>query len=231
MRRLISLVSAAVALLALGLVLYNATLVDRRAPAVSRISLSAPANGDRVAQTLTAIDIEFSEAVRRSTVVERFRIEPYVAGAFSWDGTTAIFTPSAKLPGDTEFAVRIEPGFADLIGNVADAGVEPWTFRTVGPPTVVQAAPAEGESGLAMDGTIQLDFDRLMDTASVETAIRLDPPVAAHATWSGETVQLAFDGGLRFGTTYTLTVGSGAADTGGNRLREPFVMHFTTVAA
>lgn len=231
MRRLISLVSILVALVALGLVLYNATLVDRKAPGVVKVSLSAPAGEERLAQTLTAIDIEFSEPVRTGTVEARFRIEPFVAGAFSWDGTTAIFTPSAKLPGDTEFSIRIEAGYEDLLGNVAEVGLEPWIFRTVGPPAVVRAAPASGATGVAVDGVVELEFDRLMDTASVESAIRIDPPAAIHASWSGETVRLLFDTQLRFGTAYTLTVGREAADTGGNRLPEPFTLLFKTVAA
>jgi len=97
MRRLISLVSIVVALVGLALVLYNATLVDRKPPVVVEVSLSAPVGDARLAQTLTAIDIEFSEPVKTTTVEARFRIEPYVAGAFVWDGTTAIFSPSAKL--------------------------------------------------------------------------------------------------------------------------------------
>ena len=231
MRRLISIVSIAVALVALALVLYNATLVDRRAPGVVQVALSAPAGEERLAQTLTAIDIEFSEPVRTSTVEARFRIDPFVAGAFAWDGSTAIFTPSTKLPADTEFSIRIEAGFEDLVGNVADVGLEPWLFRTVGPPTIVRAAPGDGATGVAVDGVVDLEFDRLMDTASVEVAIRIDPPISLHASWSGETVRLLFDSQLRFGTTYTVSVGVAAADTGGNRLREPFTVRFSTVAA
>jgi hypothetical protein len=231
MRRLISLVSIVVALVALGLVLYNATLVDRRAPGIARVFLSTPAGGDRLAQTLTAIDIQFSEAVRTSTVEGRFRIQPYVPGAFAWDGPTVIFTPSAKLPPDTEFTIRIEAGFEDLVGNVAEIGLEPWVFRTVGPPVVIRAAPIDGTTGVPVDGAVDLDFDRLMDTASVEAAIRLDPPVSLRLSWSGETVRLTFDSQLLFGTTYTLTVGVSAADTGGNRLRDPFTLRFSTVAA
>jgi hypothetical protein len=231
MRRLISFVSITVALVALGLVLYNATLVDRRAPGIARVSLSAPAGEERIAQTLTAIDIQFSEPVRTSSVEARFRIEPYVAGAFAWDGATAIFTPSAKLPPDTEFTVSIEAGFEDLIGNVADTGLEPWAFRTVGPPAVIRTVPAGDASGVPVDGTVDLVFDRLMDTASVEAAVRVDPPVPFRASWSGETVRLTFDTQLRFGTDYTLSVGVTAADTGGNRLRAPFTLRFATVAA
>lgn len=231
MRRLISIVSIVVALAALALVLYNATLVDRRAPGIVRVSLSAPAGDERLAQTLTAIDIQFSEPVRTRTVEARFRIEPYVAGAFAWDGATAIFTPSAKLPPDTEFTIRIEPGFEDLIGNANEVGLEPWAFRTVGPPVIVRTAPADGATGVMVDGGVELQFDRLMDTASVDSGIRVDPSVAFRASWSGETVRLDFDAQLRFGTTYTLTVGATAADTGGNRLREPFTLRFSTVAA
>lgn len=231
MRRLISIVSIVVALAALALVLYSATLVDRRAPAVVRVSLSAPAGDERLAQTLTAIDIQFSEPVRTRSVEARFRIEPYVAGAFAWDGATAIFTPSARLPGDTAFTVRIQAGFEDLNSNVNEVGLEPWTFRTVGPPAVVQAAPADGATGVPVDGAVELRFDRLMDTASVDSSINVNPPVPFRAAWSGETVRLDFDSQLRFGTAYTLTVGVGATDTGGNSLREAFSLRFSTVAA
>lgn len=230
-RRLISLVSIAVALVALSLVLYNATLVDRRAPSVVAVTLSAPAGDQRLAQTLTAIDIRFSEPVRTSTVEARFRIEPYVAGAFAWDGPTAIFTPSAKLPPDTELTIWIEAGFEDLIGNVAELGLEPWAFRTVGPPAIVRTSPADGTTGMPVDGAIDIEFDRLMDTASVEAAIRVDPPTTIRAAWRGETVRLSFAPQLRFGLAYTLTVDDTAADTGGNRLRDPFALHFSTVAA
>ena len=83
-RRWIETLLAVLAVAALGLVLYNATLVDRRPPTVSRISLSATADGDEhVAQTLTAIDLAFSEPVDRASVEQRFRIEPYVGGTFS----------------------------------------------------------------------------------------------------------------------------------------------------
>jgi hypothetical protein len=231
MRRLISLISVVVALAGLAFVLYNATLVDRRAPGIVRVSLSAPAGDERLAQTLTVIDIQFSELVRTSTVEARFRIEPYVAGAFAWDGSTAIFTPSGKLPEDTEFSIRIEAGFEDTVGNVAQSGLEAWVFRTVGAPVVLAGTPADGATGVAVDEAVDLRFDRLMDTASVEAAIRMDPPIPLRASWSGDSVRLLFDSQLRFGTTYTLTVGVTAADTGGSRLRQPYVLRFTTVAA
>lgn len=232
-RRVISAGSVIIAIAALGLVLYNATLVDRRPPAVAGVRLSAPVEGETLGQTLTAIDVVFSEPVDTRSVERRFRIEPYVAGTISWDGTTtAIFTPDDKLPPDTEFTVAIAPGFVDLAGNVAPDGLAGWTFRTVGPPVVVEATPGDGTTDVVVDGfELAIRFDRLMDTTSVERAIALEPAVPVAAAWSGRELRLAFPRSLLFGTTYTVTIGTGASDTDGSRLREPFATRFTTVAA
>lgn len=232
-RRAIELGTISVALVALVAILYNATFVDRQPPTVVRVSLSAAANGDdHVGQTLTAIDVEFSKQVRQTSAESRFRIDPYVAGTYSWDGqTTLIFTPSRKLPSDTAFTVTVEPGFEDLVGNVAPSGVDAWTFRTVGPPTAVSSTPADGTVDVPVDVPVTLTFDRLMDTTSVEGALRVDPALPFHANWSGRTVTLAFDGPLAYGTDYTVTVLATAADTDGSRLRTPFSLRFSTVAA
>jgi hypothetical protein len=231
-RRAVQLGSVLVAIAALALVLYNATLVDRRPPSVTAVALSAPAGGDaHRGQTLTAIDVAFSEPVRTATVEQRFRIEPDVAGTFSWDGATMIYTPSQRLPADTAFTVTIAAGFEDLAGNSSSAGLDPWQFRTVGPPIVTTAVPADGSTDVPATTTIRLTFDRLMDTASVEQAIALDPAAAFQASWSGETVTLTPNAPLAFGTDYTLTVGTGARDTGGSALPEPITIHFATVAA
>ncbi|MBI3745634.1 MAG: Ig-like domain-containing protein [Chloroflexi bacterium] len=231
MRRLISLVSVSVALVGLGLVLWNATTVDRRPPAIKAVTQSAPGGDPRLAQTLTAIDIEFTEPVRTSTVESRFRIAPAVDGAFSWDGSTAIFTPSQKLPADSDFTISIAPGFQDLAGNADEVGLVGWAFRTVGAPVILRATPADAASGVPLDGQVELVFDRLMDTASVEAAISVTPSVPVTATWKGSVVTIDFGHGLRFGTTYTLTIAPQASDTGGSRLGVPFTTRFTTVGA
>jgi len=231
MRRLISLVSVSVALVGLGLVLWNATTVDRRPPAIKAISLSAPGSDAHLAQTLTAIDIEFTEPVRTATVESRFHIVPAVDGAFSWDGSTAIFTPSKKLPADSDFTISIVPGYQDLAGNADEVGLSSWAFRTVGAPMVLRVTPPDAASGVPLDGQVELVFDRLMDTASVEAAITVTPSVPVTATWRGSVVTFDFGHGLRLGTTYALTIGAQAADTGGSRLGVPFTTHFTTVGA
>ncbi len=232
-RRAIETIVALAAVGALALVLYNATLVDRRPPTVSRISLSSAAAGDdHLAQTLTAIDVEFSEPVDRTSAERRFRIEPYVSGTFSWDrDSVLIFTPGRKLPSATAFAVSVEPGFADRAGNVASAGAGPFAFQTVGPPVVASSEPAAGAAGIAANTPVRLTFDRLMDTGSVDEALRVEPFAVYHSSWSGPSVTLTFETPLAFGTTYTVTVGSGAADTDGSHLAQPVAVAFTIVQA
>ncbi len=232
-RRSIETLIGLAAVVALALVLYNATLVDRRPPTVSQVSLSATAGGDdRVAQTLTAIDLSFSEPVDRPSVEQRFRIEPYVGGTFTWDrSTTAIFTPANKLPPATEFSVTVVAGFTDVEGNPAPDTSEAFVFRTVGQPVVLSMTPESGTTGVATDATISLRFDRLMDTASVDAATRLLPPVPFRASWTGPDLTIAFEAPLAFGTPYTVTVGADAADTDGSPLAVPFSGTFTTVAA
>ncbi|MEX2011095.1 MAG: Ig-like domain-containing protein [Chloroflexota bacterium] len=230
-RRVISLGSLLLAVVALGFVLVNATLVDRRAPSVTGISLSAAADGSgRLAHTVTSIDIEFSEPVKTGSVERRLGIVPYVPGAISWNGSIAIFTPSQKLPQATAFTVRIAAGFEDLAGNAATAGVE-WQFSTVGPPAVVSTDPLDGAADVPVDATVTITFDRLMDTQAVESAIRVEPAVELRPAWSGQTLALTFVNPLQFATTYTVTIATGAADTAGSRLLTRFETRFATVSA
>jgi Bacterial Ig-like domain/WD40-like Beta Propeller Repeat len=232
-RRWIQTGVAIVAIAGLGLVLYNATLVDRRPPSLSRVSLSATASGDdHVAQTLTAIDLVFSEPVDQLSVEQRFRIDPYVGGTFTWDrNTTAIFTPARKLPPATRFTVAVAAGFSDMAGNLAPGDTGPFEFQTVGPPVVASMLPATGTAGVATDTAVQVEFDRLMDTASVEAALTVVPAASFRVSWTGPSLTIVFQAPLAFGTIYTVTVGSDAADTDGSHLVAPYSGTFTTLAA
>jgi hypothetical protein len=231
-RRTIELISAAVGVAALALILYNATVVDRKPPTLDRVRLSSPAVGEQTGQVLTTIDLDFSEPVDHASVEGRFHISPYVAGTISWDqDRTAIFTPGKKLPSSTSFSVELDPGFRDLAGNAAPTGLSAWQFTTVGPPTVVSAAPSRGSAGVAVSTSVVLTFDRLMDTTSVETALIVAPDVPYRESWSGQALTIVFGGPLRFGTSYSVSVGPGATDTDGVGLAQPYQTAFVTVSS
>jgi hypothetical protein len=230
-RRVISVGSVLVAVIALALVLYNATIVDRRPPSVVGVSLSATAGNATVAETFAAIDIELSEPVRQSTVERRFRIDPPIPGTLSWSGTSLIFTPSQGLPTTTRFTVSIDKGFEDLAGNVAPAGLDPWAFETVGRPLVLNTQPAAGVDKVPVDTPLSITFDRLMDPTTVERAVEIQPAASFHASWAGATVTLTWEKPLQFGTTYLVTIDPTATAEDGAKLVDAFTTRFTTVTA
>jgi hypothetical protein len=218
-------------LVALGLVLASATLIDRRAPTVERILLSRTAGNERIALTHAAVDVVFSEPVQRSTAEVRFRIQPAVEGSFAWDGArTLIFTPDPKFPVATEFTVFVEPGFSDVAGNVNDTTSDRFTFRTVGLPVLASSAPANGAEAVPLEDPITLTFDRLMDIELTERALRVQPALRYRATWSATTLILTPIEPLAPGTRYRLELGAEAEDTDGNALARPIALSFTTVA-
>ena len=49
---------------------------------------------------------------------------------------------------------------------------------TAGRPSLVDAVPSDGSSDVALEEPIALTFSSLMDTASVEAALRLRPSLS-----------------------------------------------------
>ena len=217
---------------ALGGILYYASTVDGRGPTVVGISLTQHLSDDpEQALTTTSIEVDFSEPVEHASAQAAFAIRPTVEGAFSWSAASLTFTPEARLPLRTEFEVTIGPGVSDRAGNAMPGTPEPFRFATVGNPTVVASEPAEGATDVALDAPIVVDFSTLMDTASVEQAVRLSPSSEASLRWSRERLTIVPLVPWDAGGHYSLTIGAGAQDQAGTPLDEPFRLSFTTVAA
>jgi hypothetical protein len=213
--RFLRLVSAIVGLVVLGAILYNATMVDRVPPTyVIRVSALS---SDGKALTLTAVNIAFSKEVQHDTAENAFSITPSAEGSLHWQGRTLIWTPSSKLPLSTTFKVHMAPGVRDVDGN-ANMGTGDLTFTTVGPPRVTSVSPARGSASVAVNPTIQITFDRLMDTQKVVAGLSFQPPVNFDATWNAEVLTITLNQPLSYATTYTLTIGSPAVDSDGSAL-------------
>ncbi len=229
--RFIRLLSALLAVVVLAGVLYNAVMVDRIPPTYT-IHISSPASGG-LAMTLTSIDVDFSENVVHATAERAFAMtqkapgNPAVAGTFHWQGLKLIFTPSAKLLLSTTFHIHMAAGVQDLDGN-SQSGTNDMDFTTVGPPTVIATVPATGAASVAVDSTIQITFDRQMDTPKVLAGITLQPDITYQASWNGPVLTLAPTRPMAYGTTYTVKIGDPAVDTDGSKL-PAFVTSFKTV--
>ena len=223
--RFIRSLSLVVALVVLAGMLYNAAFVDRLPPTYT-IRVSTTAAGG-LAMTLTSIDVTFSEDVEHATAENAFSITPKVNGTFHWQGLKLIFTPSAKLPLSTKFHVHMAAGVKDLDGN-SQNGTGDITFTTVGAPAVVSVSPAIGAQSVAVGSSIQVTFDRLMDTQKVLAGLTLQPDTSYQASWNGVVLTLVPTKPLQYGTTYTVKIGDPAVDTDGTKL-PPYSTSFKTV--
>lgn len=222
----------AIGLVLLGGILYYASTVDGQPPLVQSIRLTLHASGDeRLALTTSAIEVEFSELVQPQTAEAAFRLDPAVPGEFSWSGALMRFTPQQRLPLETEFRIRIEAGVTDPAGNRMGEPAAPFEFRTVGPPRVQETQPADGATGVPLDSEIVIRFNTLMDTASVEDALRIRPSIAFEPSWSAESLTLVPRAPLRDGTRYLISIGADARDGAGNQLGDAFSFAFESAPA
>ncbi|MCX7682294.1 MAG: Ig-like domain-containing protein, partial [Anaerolineae bacterium] len=96
-------------------------------------------------------------------------------------------------------------------------------------PLIVQRTPERGEE-LAVDGVIELVFDRAMDKATVEKAFQISPQVEGSLEWANErTVRFKPARDLKRATEYYVTVGAEAKAADGNYLDGAYRFRFRTV--
>ena len=218
--------------LVLAGLLYVASTVDARPPAVLEVRLTQPLADDaRRALITTSLEVVFSETVDMESATAALLLQPAVEGAVSWSGSTLIFTPRDPLELETSYAVSVGDGVRDMVGNEMQEAPPPFEFVTAGRPSLVEAVPTDGSSDVALEEPIALTFSSLMDTASVEAALRLRPSFAHELRWSGELLEIVPTRPLRPGLDYELSIGEEAADVAGVSLAEPIRLGFRTAAA
>jgi hypothetical protein len=212
-------------------VLFVASTIDGRPPTVVEVRLTAPsADDDRVALITTSVEVIFSEPVATDGAEDAVHLEPEVAGAVSWSGSTMIFTPADPLEIETEYTLTVGEGISDPSGNRMSELPPPFEFVTAGRPTLVESDPADGADEVPLDGPIALTFSTLMDTASVEQQLRLIPAFDHELRWSGELLEIVPAEPLDPGRDYELSIEADAADVAGVTLGEPIRLAFTTIS-
>lgn len=225
-----SVVVIGVGAVLLGGVLYVASTVDARAPEVIAVRLTQPAPDEpAVAQITTSIEVEFNEPVEQASAADALRIEPDVDGSVSWSGATMIFTPAEPLRLETEYVVTVDAGVRDLAGNEMVELPGPFTFTTVGRPSLAASDPLDGDEDVALDATIVLTFSSVMDTASVEAALRIQPTFPHELRWSGNRLEIVPSEPLEAGREYRIRIRDGAADASGATIARPVSIAFRTV--
>ena len=137
--------------------------------------------------------------------------------------TSAVYTSTAQGPVAFRTVAR---DFADNLES--KAGNDTWTVVDTVAPQVVAATPS-GNLTVSPAG-IQITFSEPMNQSAVEAALTISPTIVGTFTRSNRSTVLRFEPAQPFrnGTSYTVTVGTGATDLAGNRLAEPDTFRFST---
>jgi hypothetical protein len=103
------------------------------------------------------------------------------------------------------------------------------------PPVVVATSPTTNATGVARNTTITVTFDEAIAQPSVSLPqFRVQAPggpvVGGTLNVNGATIVFTPGAALAFGTTYTVTIGTGITDVAGNELAAAHSWSFTTVA-
>jgi ketosteroid isomerase-like protein len=198
---------------------------------------TVPANGATLVAVNTVVSATFSEAMNAATITgATFKVTgpgaTPVAGAVTYSGTTATFTPTALLANSTLFTATITTGAQDPTGAPLAANFV-WTFTTAPPPSVVSTVPVNGAPAVAVNTLVSATFNAPMNPATISgtTFTVTGPgatPVAGAVSYSGSTATFTPTAILANGTLFTATITTGAKDPTGAPLAANFVWTFTT---
>jgi hypothetical protein len=204
---------------------------------------SVPVSGATSISSSSKLTATFSETMDATTITSStFTLKQgsvSVAGTVSYTGTTATFTPSAALTGNTLYSAAITTGAKDVSGNQLAANYT-WSFTTSVPsdvtaPSIISVTPANSGTSVAVATSATAVFSESMNaglmTASTFTMKQGTTAVAGAVTYSGTTATFTPSAALTGGTVYTCTVTTGVKDLAGNAMASNYTWSFTTVAA
>ncbi len=199
---------------------------------------TVPASGATSVVINTPISATFSMAMSPASITSStFSVAGpggAVAGAVTYSGSTATFTPAAVLAYSTTYTATITTGATNLGGTPITANYV-WTFTTITPPpTVIGSVPANGATNVPVNQVLSATFSEAMNPASISTTtFTLTGPggtaVAGTVAYSGTTATFTPTASLANSTLYTATITTGATSVAGTPLAAATVWTFTTI--
>ncbi|MGI5819481.1 MAG: leucine-rich repeat domain-containing protein, partial [Armatimonadota bacterium] len=182
----------------------------------------------------TKLRVAFSEPVEAASAetIGNYSIDPALvvtAATLSSRGDRVTLT-TALHADSTSYTVTVA-NVTDIAGNTVDPEHNSASFTTgVFPPGVAVAEPV-GDA-VPRTAPVVITFSKPMAPAPTREAFSIEPVAGGSFSWSDGDRVLTFvpDEPLAYQTTYTVRIGTGAADAAGNRIEEEHRWSFTTEA-
>jgi len=215
------------------------------APDVTSPSISAQSPGyGAVVGTNVRIRLAFNKKINRLSinssnfVVQSNSGVPVLATVnVEADGLSATLVPQAALTASANFYWSLS-NFSDLSGHTAYGGSAAFTTSS-GPdttaPAVLTVSPANGVSGVPVNGKVAVLFSEAIDPTTLGTSgfrvLQGATPIAGYTNiiYQPPTVSFTPSSPLATSTTYTIQL-SGYSDSSGNS-GAPFSASFTTTGS
>jgi hypothetical protein len=203
-----------------------------------------PANGATGVPVTQVVSATFSEVMNATTITNStFTLTgpgvTSVGGTVAYSGTTATFTPAAKLAGSTLYTATITTGAKDLINNGLATNFV-WTFTTAPIPIVIATNPLNGAINVPLNQKITATFSVPMNAGTVTAAgtFILALGAVGGASVPGTVIYDAASNtaifsptaALAANTPYSATITTAAQSAQGNNLAANFNWSFTTGA-
>jgi len=196
-----------------------------------------PAQGATNVAVSTPITATFSMPMSSASITGAFTLTgpggTVVAGAVSYSGTTATFTPTAALSYATTYTATITSG-ARTLGGAALIGPYVWSFTTLTmPPAVLSTFPSIGATNVPISQVVTASFNETMNTSTVIGAFTVADAngnqVSGGVTYSGLVATFTPTKALTNNMLYTATITTSATSLAGTPLAVNYVWTFTTV--
>lgn len=156
-----------------------------------------------------------------------------IAGAVTYSGSTAFFTPTLALLPNTLYTATITTGARNVAGTPL-ANNYVWTFTTGAAvaPMVISTDPANNATGVALNKTVTATFNMAMDPLTINgttfTVMQGANTVAGTVSYIGSTASFNSTVPFTANTVYTATITTGAKNLAGTPLANNYTWTFTT---
>lgn len=197
------------------------------------------ATGIPLNKTVTAtFNMPMDPLTINATTVKLMQGATAIAGAVTYSGNTASFTPTAALLLNTVYTVTITTGAKNTIGTPL-AGNYVWSFSTgvLTAPTVISTDPANNATGVVLNKIVSATFSEVMNPLTINattfTLMQGTTVIPGTVTYSasGSLANFTPAVNLSAGSVYTATITTGAKNPAGTALANNYVWTFTTGAA
>jgi uncharacterized protein YkwD len=180
----------------------------------------------------TSISIDFSVAMDRADVEERFAIAPKVKGSLSWRQGSLVFTPTERLEPGTRYTISVI-GSHDQQGNLL-GGEGNFSFIVRASAQLTRTDPGLNATDVE-PATATMWFSQPMNRNATSRAVSVidtatGSALAGSLSWNKASTQLTFTPDQPFpaGHTFAISLGKGGRDADGNVIRAKW--SFTTLA-